>query len=64
LMAGSLRALWPWQNEEREILAPTDVPVTVALMVFGFAVVVAAIVWERRKRLQREDEVLTHSTPV
>ena len=64
LMAGALRALWPWQNESREILPPTDVPVTVALMVFGFAVVVAAIVWERRKRLQREDEASRHGASV
>lgn len=53
LMAGSLRALWPWQDEDRTFLTPTDVPVTVALMVLGFAVVVTAIVWERRK-LDRE----------
>ncbi|WP_159940145.1 DUF368 domain-containing protein [Nocardiopsis sp. FR6] len=55
LMAGSLRALWPWQDEERSILTPTDVPVTVALMVVGFAIVAAAIVWERRKRVQMEE---------
>ncbi|MDE3719976.1 DUF368 domain-containing protein [Nocardiopsis sp. N85] len=53
LMAGSLRALWPWQNEDRAFVTPTEVPVTVALMVLGFAVVVAAIVWERHK-LARE----------
>ncbi|MDT0327518.1 DUF368 domain-containing protein [Nocardiopsis lambiniae] len=53
LMAGSLRALWPWQNEDRAFVTPTDVPVTVALMVLGFAVVTAAIVWERHK-LARE----------
>ncbi|MFD3684352.1 DUF368 domain-containing protein [Nocardiopsis sp. NPDC058631] len=54
LMAGSLRALWPWQTESREFLTPTDVPVTVAFMVVGFAIVTAAIVWERRKRTQAE----------
>ncbi|MEE2035739.1 DUF368 domain-containing protein [Nocardiopsis sp. CT-R113] len=54
LMAGSLRALWPWQTESRELLTPTDVPVTVAFMVVGFAIVTAAIVWERRKRTQAE----------
>ncbi|CAL9417554.1 hypothetical protein SUDANB121_01802 [Nocardiopsis dassonvillei] len=53
LMAGSLRALWPWQDEDRAFVAPTEVPLTVALMVLGFAVVAAAIVWERRK-LARE----------
>lgn len=49
LMAGSLRALWPWQDEDRTFVAPTEVPLTVVLMVVGFAVIVAAIVWERRK---------------
>ncbi|MGW5875566.1 DUF368 domain-containing protein [Nocardiopsis terrae] len=65
LMAGSLRALWPWQSEEREILPATDVPVTVTLMVIGFAVIVGAIVWERRKRerleaAQRRPDVTVH----
>ncbi|WP_017589390.1 DUF368 domain-containing protein [Nocardiopsis ganjiahuensis] len=64
LMAGSLRALWPWQSEEREILPPTEVPVTVALMVLGFAVVVAAIVWEHRKRGQVETAEHRTGVPV
>lgn len=50
LMAGSLRALWPWQTEEREILPMTEVPLTLAFAAVGFAVVTAAIVWEHRKR--------------
>ncbi|NYH54068.1 putative membrane protein [Nocardiopsis arvandica] len=62
LMAGSLRALWPWQTEERVILTPTDVPVTVVFMVVGFAVVTAAIVWERRKRGQ-DVETEHHQVP-
>ncbi|MCK9873342.1 DUF368 domain-containing protein [Nocardiopsis dassonvillei] len=62
LMAGSLRALWPWQDEDRTFLAPTDVPVTVGLMAVGFAIVAAAIVWERRKRLRMEEAEL-HRTP-
>lgn len=56
IMAGSLRALWPWQNEEREVVPATDVPLTVGFMVLGFAVVVAALLWEHRKRLQQERE--------
>ncbi|OOC52908.1 MULTISPECIES: DUF368 domain-containing protein [Nocardiopsis] len=62
LMAGSLRALWPWQTEERVILTPTEVPVTVVFMVVGFAVVTAAIVWERRKRGQ-DVETEHHQVP-
>ncbi|WP_150242252.1 DUF368 domain-containing protein [Nocardiopsis quinghaiensis] len=62
LMAGSLRALWPWQTEERVILPPTDVPVTVVFMVIGFAVVTAAIVWENRKRGQMV-ETEHHQSP-
>ncbi|MFV2194590.1 DUF368 domain-containing protein [Nocardiopsis sp. LOL_012] len=50
LMAGSLRALWPWQTEDRTVVAPTDVPVTLAFMAVGFAVVVAAIVYEHRAK--------------
>lgn len=64
LMAGSLRALWPWQTEDRVILTPTDVPLTVAFMVFGFVVVVAAMVWEHRKKARLEEserlQVPTH----
>jgi putative membrane protein len=43
LMAGSLRALWPWQTETRGLLAPPaaagEVLVVVALAVAGFAAV-------------------------
>ncbi|WP_017578464.1 DUF368 domain-containing protein [Nocardiopsis kunsanensis] len=56
IMAGSLRALWPWQNEERDVVPVSDVPLTVGFMVLGFAVVAAVLVWEHRKRLQRERE--------
>ncbi|MFC4123629.1 DUF368 domain-containing protein [Nocardia rhizosphaerae] len=52
LLAGSLRALWPWQpwgSDSRELQAPSnDIPITVALMVAGWLVVVAIIVIERR----------------
>lgn len=56
IMAGSLRALWPWQNEAREVVPATDVPLTVGFMVLGFAVVAAVLVWEHRKRLRQERE--------
>ena len=50
LMAGSLRALWPWQDHDRNPLPITDVPVTVVFAVVGFALVTAAIVYEHRKK--------------
>ncbi|OLT28396.1 DUF368 domain-containing protein [Nocardiopsis sp. CNR-923] len=64
LMAGSLRALWPWQTEDREILPPTEVPLTVTLMVVGFLVVLAAIVYENRKKARIGIAHEHHSTPV
>ncbi|GIG40258.1 DUF368 domain-containing protein [Cellulomonas phragmiteti] len=54
LMVGSLRALWPWQDGERGLLAPSgDVGVPVLLAVAGAAVVATLVVWERR-RIRRE----------
>lgn len=48
LMAGSLRALWPWQDENRAFVTPTEVPLTLLLMVVGIAVVTVLIIGERR----------------
>ncbi|MDT0305296.1 DUF368 domain-containing protein [Streptomonospora wellingtoniae] len=54
LMAGSLRALWPWQEEDRTLLAPEgDVWWTTALMALGFAAVVAVMLAERAVRDRR-----------
>jgi putative membrane protein len=40
LMLGSLRALWPWQDGDRNLLAPDDTALTVlALIVIGFVIV-------------------------
>lgn len=64
LMAGSLRALWPWQTEERDILPMTDVPVTLAFTALGFVIVVASIVWEHRTRARREHEAGHESVSV
>lgn len=45
LMAGSLRALWPWQSEARDLLAPSgDVGAVGGLMVLGLAIV-AGLLW-------------------
>lgn len=42
LMAGSLRALWPWQTEDRELLAPSG-DVLAALLWFALGVVAVAL---------------------
>jgi putative membrane protein len=45
LMLGSLRALWPWQGDSRELLAPAgDVVLVAALSAAGFSAVVIMIV--------------------
>ena len=49
LMAGSLRALWPWQDADRNLLAPGDgVGVAVALVLAGAAVVALLLLLEER----------------
>jgi putative membrane protein len=48
LMAGSLRALWPWQGEGRELLGVgEDAPSVAIAVVSGVAVVVALLIVER-----------------
>lgn len=48
LIVGALRALWPWQTDDRGLLAPDgQVPVAVTLCLLGAAVVVTIIVVER-----------------
>ncbi|WP_265520203.1 DUF368 domain-containing protein [Oerskovia flava] len=49
LMVGSLRALWPWQDEAAGLEAPSgSVAATVALALAGAAVAGLAIWWESR----------------
>ena len=53
LMAGSLRALWPWQDAERNLLSPATgdaiMPVIV-LGIIGFAFIITLVVWEHRRK--------------
>ncbi|MEX0757605.1 MAG: DUF368 domain-containing protein [Acidimicrobiia bacterium] len=51
LMAGSLRALWPWQDDERGLLSPVDPLVPVLFVALGAAVVVGiqAVAWRRSR---------------
>lgn len=52
LMVGSLRALWPWQSETGEILAPaSNGLVEVALFATG-ALIVAALIFAEKKLIR------------
>src|SRR5690554_5600833 len=66
LMVGSLRALWPWQTEQGQLLAPTaDVGSAVLLFVIGIVVVAALIAGESalvRRRRASGDDVLHPQT--
>lgn len=49
LMAGSLRALWPWQDDDRGLLSPGPDAVWVLLLVLaGAAVVIVLLLVERQ----------------
>ncbi|MFM1953415.1 MAG: hypothetical protein RL187_624 [Actinomycetota bacterium] len=48
LMAGSLRALWPWQNQAREIAPPGPDVLPVALFAVAGFVVILALMWMER----------------
>ena len=57
LMVGSLRALWPWESENRDLLAPTEAVGPALLMALaGVLVVVVLLVVERRLGLSEEQE--------
>lgn len=57
LMVGSLRALWPWQDDERNLLAPGEaVPAALGMVAAGMLVVVVLLVIERRLGLSEEQE--------
>ena len=49
LIAGCLRAIWPWQTEQRELQAPgADLFATTFLFVLGAAIVIGLMLLERR----------------
>src|SRR5690606_1189516 len=59
LMAGSLRALWPWLSEDREILFPdmeTASLVVLALAVLGFALVLG-LTWIADRKGQMDTDL-------
>jgi putative membrane protein len=55
LMVGSLRALWPWQSEDRDLLAPsTDGAMVLLLFFVGILIVVGLLLIERRLGISEE----------
>ena len=55
LMLGSLRALWPWQTEDRDLLAPDSLVIPALLIgALGAAFVVVLLLVERRLGISEE----------
>jgi putative membrane protein len=52
LMVGSLRALWPWQLETGEILAPSANPVAELALFATGALIVAALIFAEKKLIR------------
>lgn len=48
VMAGGLRTLWPWQDETRNLVPPTDLGVIALLALAGFIVVSVLVVVDQR----------------
>jgi len=64
LMLGSLRALWPWQDDNAGLLAPGDNALAVfGMTLIGAAVVAAFIVADRVSTARRDSEVVAESQP-
>jgi putative membrane protein len=56
LMIGSLRALWPWQDDDRGLLAPSSDVLSVVVLALAGVAVVAALLWiERRLHVSEAD---------
>jgi len=55
LMVGSLRALWPWQDDERNLLTPdADVAIALGMLLVGVLVVVVLLLIERKLGISEE----------
>ena len=64
MVLGALRALWPWQNEDRDLLAPDgQVGVSVVLCLLGAALVLTVYVIERRIQGRRSRTADTPASP-
>lgn len=62
LMAGSLRALWPWQDDSRGLLAPTEHVPSVALL-FALGIAIVAVLLLAEARVQRRARGLQAAHP-
>jgi putative membrane protein len=49
LMIGSLRALWPWQDEDRGLLPPSGDALSVVLLALAGVAVVVVLLWVERR---------------
>lgn len=59
-MLGSLRALWPWQDSDAHLLAPSSfLPVVMAGI--GSLVVLALIAWDRHRQMHAESHVVENA---
>ena len=59
LMLGSLRALWPWQDDDRGLLAPSTDVLSVVLLALAGVAIVAVLLWvERRLHLTEAEAEL------
>lgn len=62
VVAGALRALWPWQGEARELYAPDEqIALTMVMMLLGSAVVLGLFFLGRR--IDRAQTALAHTDP-
>jgi len=55
LMVGSLRALWPWQSADRDVLPPPDLAslAAMALIAAGGFAAISLVIWIGRHRVER-----------
>lgn len=59
VMVGGLRALWPWQDDERNLSAPgADVWTSAGLAILGFAVVMLLVGVDAKATRKQDKEVL------
>jgi putative membrane protein len=64
VIVGSLRALWPWQTDDRGLLAPGGNALSVFLLfLLGVAVVTAMVIVERRRLRRAAVDVTQEESP-
>ena len=64
LMLGSLRALWPWQDGDANLLAPGDNAVMIfSIIILGGAIVAALMFAERVSSKNIDSEIVAEEQP-